>query len=197
MTLGKKWEIRWFIQGCLWLIVSAALVVLKGGNDDVQFSPDDGRYNLLAVAQPSTSDSGGRDDLLAADGDFAWNRQLATPTPLPNLPAVATANPYQVERCYAATRSERSLTVCLISVVFQEQTGWAYRCFTSESNLSMAAVGAAGEVGIAQLYGVHRERAEKLGYTWQQVATEPMANLLVAQSIYEEQGATPWNWLGC
>ena len=53
------------------------------------------------------------------------------------------------------------------------------------------AVGAAGERGIAQLHPVHRHRFESKGWSWDD-AFDPVYNLVVAKSIYDEQGWEPW-----
>ena len=47
-------------------------------------------------------------------------------------------------------------------------------------------------VGIFQINRVHRDRVERLGFTWDQVRTDPLANALVAADIWREQGWGPW-----
>lgn len=48
-------------------------------------------------------------------------------------------------------------------------------------------------VGPFQLSGTyHRERAARMGFTWEQVATEARANIAVAADLYAEQGWGPW-----
>jgi hypothetical protein len=48
-------------------------------------------------------------------------------------------------------------------------------------------------VGVFQLSGrYHRARAERLGYTWEQVATEVYPNARTAADLQAEQGWTPW-----
>ena len=60
-----------------------------------------------------------------------------------------------------------------------------------ESKYDPTRVGALGEIGPFQLHPVHRERAERMGYAWAEVA-DPMVNTEVAISIYQEQGFGPW-----
>jgi hypothetical protein len=46
--------------------------------------------------------------------------------------------------------------------------------------------------GVFQINKVHRKRVAALGYTWDQVRTDPMVNALVAADIWREQGWRPW-----
>ena len=46
--------------------------------------------------------------------------------------------------------------------------------------------------GCFQLLRVHSARFARLGYSWQTDKFNPTANVLVAWSLYREQGARPW-----
>ena len=51
---------------------------------------------------------------------------------------------------------------------------------------------ASGAAGLYQLAPVHRRRAERLGWTWEEVSTDALANTAVAFNLYIEQGLGPW-----
>lgn len=61
-----------------------------------------------------------------------------------------------------------------------------------ESTMNPRAVGSAGERGLTQIHPIHRQRIERLGFTWDDMF-DPVANLTVAFDIYREQGARPWS----
>lgn len=61
-----------------------------------------------------------------------------------------------------------------------------------ESTMNPRAVGSAGERGLTQIHPIHRQRIERLGFTWDDMF-DPAANLTVAFDIYSEQGARPWS----
>lgn len=52
--------------------------------------------------------------------------------------------------------------------------------------------GAAGERGPMQVHPVHRDRVERMGFTWDQMY-EPGPNAEVAAALYAEAGWQPWS----
>lgn len=48
-----------------------------------------------------------------------------------------------------------------------------------------------GATGLLQLMPIHQNRAAGLGFSWDDMK-RPLPNLAVAQSIWLEQGASPW-----
>lgn len=48
-----------------------------------------------------------------------------------------------------------------------------------------------GARGLLQLMAVHQNRAARLGLSWDDMLT-PIPNLTVAESIWKEQGESPW-----
>ena len=110
-------------------------------------------------------------------------------SPLRLPPAVVSpADP--LEACEKRTYSERGRTICLISVVFRDRTGAAYRIAGCETGgtFDARAIGAAGEVGIFQIYPLFH--ADKWPWFWERW-DDPYWN---AQMAYEiSKGGTDWS----
>jgi hypothetical protein len=70
----------------------------------------------------------------------------------------------------------------------------AAQTFWCESRWDKRVVGSQGEVDIPQVHPIHRELALRLGYTWEQVASDPEAAGVVARAVWDAQGWAGW---GC
>lgn len=75
------------------------------------------------------------------------------------------------------------------------QVGEALEVAACESGFNPDAVSpSGGHVGVFQLSTrYHRERAARLGFTWEQVAHDARANATVAADLWAEQGWRPWS----
>lgn len=104
-----------------------------------------------------------------------------------------TAHPDQVDRAIADLQPGPCDVQCIIRSIWPDATeGWALAVARCESSLNPRAKNGshAGLFQLARRY--HEPKAEALGLTWDEVATEARPNTEVALHLYREQGAAPW-----
>ena len=92
----------------------------------------------------------------------------------------------------AAPQAVHDAVVAAFAPADQER---AFLIAWRESRWRMAAANGSC-VGLFQLHRVHQQRAAELGFTWDQVRTDPTANATLAADIHARQGWSPWstNW---
>lgn len=104
-----------------------------------------------------------------------------------------TAHPEAIPVTLSAAVRPGGTVVELIREVFAEDPDRAVRIARCESSLNPRAKNpTSSAAGLMQLTKVHAARAARLGYTWQQVSTDALANLVVAHDLWSEQGWRPW-----
>lgn len=121
------------------------------------------------------------------DAWYEWASSLPAPRRRRTLPSEGNL------RAQAQQDVDQNGVVGLIYEVFGDAGASAARVAWCESKYDETAFNGV-HVGIFQLSGrYHRARAERLGFTWEQVSTEAYANIVVAHDLYLEQGWGPWS----
>lgn len=92
----------------------------------------------------------------------------------------------------AARAGDREAIKRVIHREFGTAGTWAVGIAERESHLTTGVISSAGCVGIFQLSPVHRARAARLGYSWDQVRWDNVANISVAADLYRDVGPGPW-----
>ena len=114
---------------------------------------------------------------------------------LPSTPSLAMHEPdadddvYEPTPIYVYSLTEAAIPVPDLSVDFLTWSAPVVVCESSgiADNINKAS----GARGLLQLMTVHQKRAAVLGLSWDDMLT-PIPNLTVAESIWKEQGESPW-----
>ena len=121
-----------------------------------------------------------RSDLQGIVAPSTTTTTLPPTTTVPPAPAAPTPDPGSVE--------------AIIHEIFGPAGDQAVRVARCESGLNPGAISrGGGNWGLFQINTVHRHRVQRMGYQWEDML-DARANAVVAYSIFQEQGWSPW---GC